>query len=167
MALCRKCFSKCDRSSNNTCVTGGKECSLAFKYLSEHATTPKRGTEEAAGYDLFSAYDYVINPGERALCFTDLAMIIPKNCYGRIAPRSGFAVKYGIDVGAGVIDSDYRGNVGVLLFNFGKEKFEIKRGDRIAQMIFEKISFPLLIKEEEKKLQGSERGEKGFGSTGS
>ena len=85
-------------------------------------------------------------------------------CYGRIAPRSGLAHKNFIDVGAGVIDSDYRGNVGVILFNFGEQDFEVKKGDRIAQLICEKIEYPDLIEEEE--LAESERGDGGFGSTG-
>ncbi|XP_038961577.1 deoxyuridine 5'-triphosphate nucleotidohydrolase isoform X12 [Rattus norvegicus] len=80
------------------------------------------------------------------------------------APRSGLAVKHFIDVGAGVIDEDYRGNVGVVLFNFGKEKFEVKKGDRIAQLICERILYPDL--EEVQTLDNTERGSGGFGSTG-
>ena len=82
-----------------------------------------------------------------------------------IAPRSGLAAKHFIDVGAGVIDEDYRGNVGVVLFNFGKEKFEVKKGDQIAQLICERIFYPET--EEVQILDGTERGSGGFGSTGS
>ncbi|XP_076785787.1 deoxyuridine 5'-triphosphate nucleotidohydrolase, mitochondrial isoform X2 [Arvicanthis niloticus] len=98
--------------------------SLRFVRLSEHATAPTRGSTRAAGYDLYSAYDYTISPMEKAIVKTDIQIAVPSGCYGRVAPRSGLTVKHFIDVGAGVIDEDYRGNVGVVLFNFGKEKFE-------------------------------------------
>ncbi|EDL28137.1 deoxyuridine 5'-triphosphate nucleotidohydrolase isoform 1 [Mus musculus] len=138
--------------------------SLRFVRLSEHATAPTRGSARAAGYDLFSAYDYTISPMEKAIVKTDIQIAVPSGCYGRVAPRSGLAVKHFIDVGAGVIDEDYRGNVGVVLFNFGKEKFEVKKGDRIAQLICERISYPDL--EEVQTLDDTERGSGGFGSTG-
>ncbi|XP_021009004.1 deoxyuridine 5'-triphosphate nucleotidohydrolase, mitochondrial [Mus caroli] len=138
--------------------------SLRFVRLSEHATAPTRGSARAAGYDLFSAYDYTISPMEKAIVKTDIQIAVPSGCYGRVAPRSGLAVKHFIDVGAGVIDEDYRGNVGVVLFNFGKEKFEVKKGDRIAQLICERISYPDL--EEVQALDDTERGSGGFGSTG-
>ncbi|XP_057400637.1 deoxyuridine 5'-triphosphate nucleotidohydrolase, mitochondrial isoform X4 [Balaenoptera acutorostrata] len=115
---------------------------LRFVRLSEHATAPTRGSERAAGYDLYSAYDYTVPPMEKALVKTDIQIALPSGCYGRVAPRSGLAAKHFIDVGAGVIDEDYRGNVGVVLFNFGKEKFEVKKGDRIAQLICERIFYP-------------------------
>uniref|UniRef100_A0A8C3WJ97 Deoxyuridine 5'-triphosphate nucleotidohydrolase n=1 Tax=Catagonus wagneri TaxID=51154 RepID=A0A8C3WJ97_9CETA len=97
---------------------------LRFVRLSEHATAPTKGSERAAGYDLYSAYDYTVMPMEKAIVKTDIQIALPSGCYGRVAPRSGLAAKHFIDVGAGVIDEDYRGNVGVVLFNFGKEKFE-------------------------------------------
>uniref|UniRef100_A0A2K6SRV1 Deoxyuridine 5'-triphosphate nucleotidohydrolase n=1 Tax=Saimiri boliviensis boliviensis TaxID=39432 RepID=A0A2K6SRV1_SAIBB len=81
---------------------------LPFARLSEHATAP-------TGYDLYSAYDYTIPPMEKALVKTDIQIALPSGCYGRVAPRSGLAEKHFIDVGAGVIDEDYRGNVGVAL----------------------------------------------------
>ena len=74
----------------------------------------------------------------KCLVKTGLAMALPPGCYGRVAPRSGLALKKFIDVGAGVIDSDYRGKLGVILFNFSNEDFVINMGDRIAQLIFEK-----------------------------
>lgn len=140
------------------------EASLRFVRLSEHATAPTRGSARAAGYDLYSAYDYTIPSMEKALVKTDIQIAVPSGCYGRVAPRSGLAVKHFIDVGAGVIDEDYRGNVGVVLFNFGKEKFEVKKGDRIAQLICERILYPDL--EEVQTLDNTERGSGGFGSTG-
>ncbi|KAF2977762.1 hypothetical protein EK904_007730 [Melospiza melodia maxima] len=111
-----------------------------------------------------SAYDCVIPPMEKAVVKTDIQIALPSGCYGRVAPRSGLAAKHFIDVGAGVIDEDYRGNVGVVLFNFGKETFEVKKGDRIAQLICERIYYPEL--EEVETLDDTERGEGGFGSTG-
>jgi dUTP pyrophosphatase len=76
---------------------------------------------------------------EKAIVKTDIQIALPSGCYGRVAPRSGLAAKHFIDVGAGVIDEDYRRNVGVILFNFGKEKFKVKKGDPIAQLICERI----------------------------
>lgn len=140
------------------------DASLRFVRLSEHATAPTRGSARAAGYDLYSAYDYTIPSMEKALVKTDIQIAVPSGCYGRVAPRSGLAVKHFIDVGAGVIDEDYRGNVGVVLFNFGKEKFEVKKGDRIAQLICERILYPDL--EEVQTLDNTERGSGGFGSSG-
>ncbi|XP_005376761.1 PREDICTED: deoxyuridine 5'-triphosphate nucleotidohydrolase, mitochondrial isoform X3 [Chinchilla lanigera] len=137
---------------------------LRFMRLSEHATAPTRGSALAAGFDLYSAYDYTIPPMEKALVKTDIQIALPSGCYGRVAPRSGLAAKHFIDVGAGVIDEDYRGNVGVVLFNFGKEKFEVKKGDRIAQLICERIYYPEI--EEVQGLEDTERGAGGFGSTG-
>ena len=95
---------------------------------------------------------------------TDLSIACPPGTYARIAPRSGLAVKKGIDCGAGVVDADYRGNVGVVLFNFGTEDFVVEVGDRIAQLILEKINMAPVVEVEE--LTETERGAGGFGSTG-
>ncbi|KAM9422497.1 deoxyuridine 5'-triphosphate nucleotidohydrolase, mitochondrial isoform 2-T2 [Salvelinus alpinus] len=138
---------------------------LKFSKLSEHATAPTRGSAKAAGYDLFSAYDYSIGPMDKAIVKTDIQIAVPSGCYGRVAPRSGLAAKHFIDVGAGVVDEDYRGNVGVVLFNFSKETFEVKKGDRVAQLVCERICYPDL--QELKTLDETERGAGGFGSTGS
>ncbi|OXB63248.1 hypothetical protein ASZ78_011197 [Callipepla squamata] len=181
---------------------------LRFTKLSDNARAPSKGSARAAGYDLYSAYDCVIPPMEKAVVKTDIQVALPSGCYGRVGkraghykgsegraersemifslrfrlrvfythksspPRSGLAAKHFIDVGvvtspnleclkywqhlligypfysfhvsAGVIDEDYRGNVGVVLFNFGKETFEVKKGDRIAQLICERIFYPEL-----------------------
>ncbi|XP_067871427.1 deoxyuridine 5'-triphosphate nucleotidohydrolase-like [Heterodontus francisci] len=137
---------------------------LRFARLSENAYTPTRGSERAAGFDLYSAYDYVVLAQDKVIVKTDIQIAVPSGFYGRVAPRSGLAAKHFIDVGAGVIDEDYRGNVGVVLFNFGKKSFEVKKGDRIAQLICERICYPEL--EELKTLDETERGADGFGSTG-
>ena len=141
-----------------------KEIPLIVKKLSNYATLPKRGSPQAAGFDLSAAYDLLVPAGGKAIAKTDLAMKIPQTCYGRIAPRSGLAWKKHIDVGAGVIDADYRGNVGVVLFNHAKEDLVIKRGDRVAQLVLEKISMAPVI--EVTDLDATERGAGGFGSTG-
>ena len=137
---------------------------LYVQRMSPNATMPTRGSPLSAGYDLSSSETTVISAGCRGIVKTDLRIACPEGTYGRIAPRSGLAVKKFIDVGAGVVDADYRGDVGVVLFNFGTEDFKIERGDRIAQLILEKISMvDVKIVEE---LSETSRGEGGFGSTG-
>ena len=101
----------------------------------------------------------------KALVPTDISISIPQGTYARIAPRSGLAHKHFIDVGAGVIDEDYRGSVGVILFNFGDQAFEVQQGDRIAQLILERIEADAVV-EEVQELDDTVRGEGGFGSTG-
>ena len=113
---------------------------------------------------MFAAYECTVEPHGKTLVETDIAVQIPEHCYGRIAPRSGLAVKHSIDVGAGVIDADYRGAVKVLLFNFGGEPVSIRRGDRVAQMILEQICTPDVQVVD--KLDDTTRGSNGFGSTG-
>ncbi|KAL7631221.1 UNVERIFIED_CONTAM: hypothetical protein RMT77_018478 [Armadillidium vulgare] len=137
---------------------------LRFKKLSSSAMTPKKGSEKAAGYDLFSAEDVCIPKLGKALISTDLQIQLPSECYGRIAPRSGLAWKNHIDVGAGVIDEDYRGTVKVVLFNHASRDYDVKKGDRIAQLICERIFYPEL--EEVEDLDETKRGDGGFGSTG-
>ncbi|XP_060560844.1 deoxyuridine 5'-triphosphate nucleotidohydrolase-like [Ruditapes philippinarum] len=137
---------------------------LKFAKLTQKAFTPTRGSKLAAGYDLYSAYDVSIPAKGKALVKTDIQIGLPDGCYGRVAPRSGLAHKHFIDVGAGVIDQDYRGNVGVVMFNFSEKDFEVKAGDRIAQLICERIYLPDL--KEEDTLDITERGDGGFGSTG-
>ncbi|XP_044906314.1 deoxyuridine 5'-triphosphate nucleotidohydrolase, mitochondrial-like [Felis catus] len=132
-----------------------------FVRLSEHATAPSKESTQGLGYDLYSAYDYTEPPVEKALVKIDIQIALPSGCCGRVAPSSGLAAKHFIDVGAGVIDEDYRLNVGVVLFNFGKEKFEVKKGDRIAQLICEWIFDPEI--EEVQVLDDTERGSGGLG----
>jgi len=146
-------------------TNGASKTILKYKKLSEHAFAPVRGSALAAGYDLKSAYDLVVPAQGKALAKTDLQIELPSGCYGRVAPRSGLAYKHFIDVGAGVIDEDYRGNVGVVLFNHNKVDFEVKKGDRVAQLICERIFYPDLVEEVE-ELATTERGAGGFGSTG-
>ena len=113
----------------------------------------------------FSAVDCVVPARGKYLVPTDLSIACPMGTYGRIAPRSGLANKYFIDVGAGVIDSDYRGPVCVILFNHSNEDFKIKKRDRIAQLILEKIEMNVKLCQVE-SLDETIRGHGGFGSTG-
>lgn len=137
---------------------------MQVKKLSEFAILPVRGSKYAAGFDLAAAYDTIVPSRGKTIVKTDLAIAIPLGTYARIAPRSGLAVKNFIDTGAGVVDYDYRGSVGVVLFNHSEQDFEIKRGDRVAQLILEKISMADIVEVDE--LDDTERGERGYGSTG-
>lgn len=137
---------------------------LKFKKLSTTAIIPTRGSEYAAGLDLYADTNLVVLPGQRVRVNTGVAVELPVSCYGRIAPRSGLAVKHGIDVLAGVVDSDYRGELQAILINLGKDEFHINAGDRIAQLIVEMCVQMEPIEVED--LDESVRGSEGFGSTG-
>lgn len=138
---------------------------LRVKKLSESAVLPTRGSFGAAGYDLSSTEGHIILPGHRAVIGTGLAIEVPPGTYGRVASRSGLAVKSGIQVGAGVVDSDYRGEVKVVLFNQDNSNtYIVKPGYRIAQLILEKIECPE-VEEIKYELDITERGYGGFGST--
>ena len=138
---------------------------INVKRLSENATIPTQGTSFAAGYDLYAAEDATIVCGTRKLVKTNISMEITPGYYGRIAPRSGLAYKSGIDVLAGVIDSDYRGDIGVILYNTDKNiDFAVKKGDRIAQIIFEACYSATLNTVE--NLDNTLRQGGGYGSTG-
>jgi dUTP pyrophosphatase len=138
---------------------------INVKKLSENAIIPTQGTNFAAGYDLYAAEDAVVVCGTRKLIKTNVSMEITPGYYGRIAPRSGLAYKNGIDVLAGVIDSDYRGDIGVILYNTDKNiDFTVKKGDRIAQIIFEACYIATLNNVD--NLDNTLRQAGGFGSTG-
>lgn len=96
---------------------------LLVKRLNAKAYLPTKGSEQAAGYDLYSVEQLTVGAKQKALISTGISMAIPQGNYGRVAPRSGLSVKNFIDVGAGVVDSDYRGEVKVLLFNFSDQDF--------------------------------------------
>ena len=134
---------------------------VRIKRVNKNAKLPFRGTEGAAGYDLAAAQAAVVPAHGKVLVKTGLAMALPPGCYGRIAPRSGLALKKFIDVGAGVIDSDYRGELGVILFNFGNEDFVINQGDKVAQLIFEKMKTPTV--KEVDSLEGTGSIGRGYG----
>jgi dUTP pyrophosphatase len=136
-----------------------------FKKLDPKATLPSRNNVSDAGADLRSIENVIIPPLSRALINTGLSLEIPYGFYGRIAPRSGLAVKNGIDVLAGVVDSSYRGPLGIVLYNTDKDKeFVVNIGDRIAQIIFEQHwNFKM---EEVSDLSDTSRSNNGFGSSG-
>lgn len=138
---------------------------LKYVLMTDQAFKPTKGSILSAGLDLYAAYGTTIPAKGKGIVRTDLKMAMPEGHYGRIAPRSGLAARKFIDVGGGVIDADYRGEIRIILFNFGQESFRINRGAKIAQLICEKISHPEL--EECSELEETERNEGGFGSTGS
>ncbi|XP_050547241.1 deoxyuridine 5'-triphosphate nucleotidohydrolase-like [Daktulosphaira vitifoliae] len=140
------------------------ECVLSFSKLTHNAFRPYKSSKYAAGYDLRSAYTYTVKAHDKELIKTDIQIKLPRGTYGRIAPRSGLAMKNFIDVGAGVIDEDYRGNVIIVLINHSDHNFSINPGDRVAQLICEKIVYPEL--KEINNLDETNRGECGFGSSG-
>ena len=140
-----------------------RESLIRVQRLSKDAKIPTRGSRVAAGHDLYAIETLSIPANNRALIKTGLAIAVPDGSYGRIAPRSGLATK-SITVDAGVIDADYRGEVKVLLVNHGKMDYEVQKGDRIAQLIVERIDDQEWREVEE--LEETERAEKGFGSTG-
>ena len=103
-----------------------------MKRVCKNAKLPIRGTAGAAGYDLVVAQAAIVLAHGKVLVKTGLSMVLPPGCHGRIAPRSGLALEKIIDVGAGAMDSDYKGQLGVILFNFGSENFVVNMGDKIA-----------------------------------
>lgn len=137
---------------------------LRFKQLDPQATLPARGSEFSAGLDICSIGDLVIEPHQRATARTGLAVAIPHGFYGRVAPRSGLAAKHGLDVLAGVIDSDYRGELCCLLYNTGDVSIVLPAGSKICQLIIEKIIAPKAVWSND--LDETARGAGGFGSTG-
>lgn len=130
--------------------------------IKDDAKLPVRSNPTDAGADLFALGDHTIAPGERKLIPTGIALAIPPDFYGRIAPRSGNALKLGLDIMAGVVDTGYRGEVQVLAINLGQHPITIKQNDRIAQLIIERIATPTFVWAE---LDETERQDKGFGSS--
>lgn len=137
---------------------------LNFKKLDPRAVLPTRGSSFSAGLDLYSIEAVSLGPGQRVIARTGLAVAIPVGFYGRVAPRSGLATKKGLDVLAGVIDADYRGEIGCLLHNTGEESIELAANSKICQLIVEKIITPRAAWADD--LGETERGGGGFGSTG-
>ena len=131
------------------------------------AILPTRATPGAVGYDLFSIDSYVVLPGKRVVVSTGISVQLPPGTYGRIAPRSGLAVKHGLDTLAGVVDPDYSGEVKVVLQNLDPiNPFVIRPGYRIAQLILEQCVTPDVVEIPTENTPLTERGQNGFGSTG-
>ena len=141
---------------------------IQIKKLSNAVLTPKYATPDSSGMDIaaYMEQDIIINSGDRAIIPTGFSLSVPRGYEVQIRPRSGLAAKKGITVlnTPGTIDSDYRGEIKVILVNLGKDKFTIKNSDRIAQMVIcpiEQVSI-----EEVMELSETDRGTGGFGSTG-
>jgi dUTP pyrophosphatase len=127
---------------------------------------PAYATTGAAGLDLRAAEAFTLKPGERALVPTGIAIALPQGFEAQVRPRSGLAVKHGVTVlnAPGTIDADYRGEIKVPIINHGAEDFVIVRGDRIAQMVIAPVTIATLM--EIDRLEETERGSGGFGSSG-
>jgi dUTP pyrophosphatase len=137
---------------------------ISVQLLDDNAKVPTKANLNDAGFDLYSVLDAVIPPKQRKTVRTGIAIQMPDHLAGLVWPRSGLSVKHGIDVLAGVIDSGYRGEIMVCLYNTSDENVSINTGDRIAQIIFQEV--PRVIMEVHESLGSSQRGENGFGSTG-
>lgn len=136
---------------------------LKIKLLNKDSRIPYRAEPGSAGYDVFSTKPIEIYPGTRQLVSTGISTEFSKSYYLRVAPRSGLSLK-GIDIGAGVIDSSYRGEIRVLFINNSETTLTFPKGTKIAQLIMERCEEPLIIVSN--FLNVSQRNENGFGSTG-
>ncbi len=139
---------------------------IKFKKLDSNSIIPEYMSNFASGADIYASEELVIEPGAIKLVSTGFSMAIPEGFEGQIRPRSGLALKHGISVlnSPGTIDSDYRGEVKVILINMGKEAFTIKHGDRIAQLVITEVaraSFQIVD-----DLDETQRNKGGFGHTG-
>lgn len=132
--------------------------------LEDGAKVPTKANDSDAGWDLYSTIDTIIPPKQRKTVKTGIALEMPENMAGLVWPRSGLSVKQGIDVLAGVIDSGYRGEIMVCLYNTSDENVSINHGDRIAQIIFQEVPRVVILHQE--RLGSSQRGDNGFGSSG-
>ena len=137
---------------------------IKIKRILNDAILPSYAHGGDAGMDIFSCEDIAIFPGERKKISTGIKMEIPENYVGLVWDKSGLAVNYGIKTMAGVVDSGYRGEIMVVLINLSNEKFEIKKGQKIAQILIQKIEKAEII--EDGELSKTARNEDGFGSTG-
>ncbi len=136
-----------------------------FYLMDDSATEPTRGSKYSAGFDLYSSEDIEIYPGEKELVSTKIKVKIPTGYYGRIASRSGLSLNHNLEVGAGVIDYDYTGELKVILRNFDKGLiYKVNKGDRIAQLLFEKINYEDSELIDVFEIDQDRNG--GFGSTG-
>ena len=137
---------------------------LAIKKLDPEAKLPERAHAHDAGLDLFTLDGYILERHETKVLRTGIAMAIPEGCVGLIWDKSGLAAKDGLTCLGGVIDAGYRGEIMVTLANLGTEAYTITKHQKIAQILIQKVE--LLVVEEVADLDDTERGENGFGSTG-
>ncbi len=139
---------------------------LRFRKVHPDAVLPSYAHPSDAGMDVRSVEDLTISPGKRALVHTGLVMLLPPLYEAQVRPRSGLALKSGVTVlnAPGTIDSGYRGEVGVILANFGDADFQVKKGDKIAQIVIAPVTQPEIV--ETTEVDETDRGSGGFGSTG-
>ena len=137
---------------------------IDFVRFSDAAICPTKWSSDAAGFDLYSAKDVLVPPSAIRIIPTDIGFKIPRNYLGKVRLHSSFALRF-TDVGGGVIDSDYRGPVSVIFFNFSARSVEIEKGTRFAQIIFQKITNPTL-REVEKFTDRTQSDRGSFGSSG-
>lgn len=137
--------------------------------LDQDAAAPEYATEDAAGMDLRSTRAVVLQPGERALVPTGLRVVIPRGFEGQVRPRSGLALKKGIALvnSPGTIDADYRGEIGIIMINHGQEEVRLDKGERIAQLVICPVIQARIEVVDSLDGHETDRGEGGFGSTGS
>ncbi|MFT4415111.1 dUTP diphosphatase [Fredinandcohnia humi] len=139
---------------------------LKIKLLHEDARLPLQANPGDAGLDLFSAEERIIKPGEAALLKTGIIIELPEGTEAQVRPRSGLALKYSVTVlnSPGTIDEGYRGEIGVILINHGKEEFKVEKQMRIAQMVIAPVAKVTI--QQVDVVSSSERGDGGFGSSG-
>lgn len=139
---------------------------LRFKRIHPDAVLPAYAHQSDAGMDVRSVADVVIPPGGRALVPTGLVAVIPPMHELQVRPRSGLALKHGVTVlnTPGTVDSGYRGEIGVILANFGDKDFAVAKGDKVAQLVFAPVVQPEIV--ETDTIDETDRGAGGFGSTG-
>jgi len=137
---------------------------IKFKLIHNYATQPTRATDGSAGFDLYATDNHMVWPGARVKIPTGVQMEIPEGYAGFVWPRSGMAVRHGFDILAGLIDSDFLGEVMVAAINHGDVPIEIRRGDRIAQIVFSPVM--TIMEMTDSITKESERGTGSFGSTG-
>ncbi len=154
--------------ANERVGAGPRKRVVQCRRLRAAAKLPERMTSGASGFDLHACVEapITIEPGGRALVPTGLSVAIPPGFEGCVRARSGLALRHGVGLanGMGTIDSDYRGEVGVILVNWGEERFRVASGDRIAQLVIQQLPLVRMVWAEE--LTGTERGAGGFGHTG-
>lgn len=142
-------------------------CDSLLVYIAENSNAylPTRATPMSVGADLRTPTDVVVATDGPTYIDLGIRIIIPMGCYGRIAPKSGVTLKYATTVGAGVIDPDFQGTLGVVLFNHSQKPYTLPRGTAVAQLICEQCIIPEIVRKTTWDQKATVRGEKGFGSS--
>lgn len=162
--MCDKFSVLCTLAELNEREEKRMKVNVNIKKLNEDAVIPQYQTEGAAGFDLHASHSVIIPVGEHRLIKTGIAVELPPHFEMQIRSRSGLALKHGIQAHFGTVDHDFRGEIGVILFNFGVQPFKVGKDDRIAQAVinkFEKAQFSVVT-----ELSETSRGNGGFGSSG-